>query len=132
MGAVHKETPAQNIGWHEYESVSLSDPRCIASLIRFRSTIYPREKSYNHFSELMTCIYLDIDDLIRKTPMRRIERETIKALMMGNTLSDVAEDQGTDEEAVYEILLTAAGRMARENEEMREQSLKTRIKVKCL
>lgn len=131
MGAVHKETPAQNKGFHEYESVSLSDPRCIASLIRFRSVIYPEDKSYKHFSELMTCIYLDIDELVCRTPMRRGEREIIKSLMEGNTIADVAYDMGTDERSVVIQLETAAKRMAMENEKRREESLKTRLYVKC-
>ena len=132
MGAVHKETPAQNKGFHEYESVSLSDPKCIASLIKFRSVIYPTQKSCTHFSELMTCIYLDIDELIRKTPMRRVERETLKALMKGDTIQDVAFDQGTDERTVVIQLETATRRMAMENEKAREKSLRTRLYVKCL
>lgn len=117
MGAVHKETPAQNIGVHEFEGVSLSDPRCIAHLIKYKEQIYPEDKSEFHFSELMTCIYIDLENLVRNSKLTKSERWTVQMMMRGYSITDIVEEYGYSYQTVHTWFRRACVRMAKENSE---------------
>lgn len=117
MGAVHKETPAQNIGVHEFESVSLSDPRCIAHLVKHREEIYPSDKSQFHFSELMSCIYLDLDALVDDTKLTRNEHWTVEIMMTGYSIPDIVASYGLSYQTVHTWFRRACIKMAKHNSE---------------
>lgn len=118
MGAVHKETPGQNIGYHEYECVTLSDPRCVSHLIKWRSRIYPRNRAMDHFSDIMVCIYVDLDRLIQETKLTDNQYLTVKYLMDGYTMNDLCEVWGEERQTIEDRLKKACNKLARRNAKM--------------
>lgn len=112
MGAVHKETPGQNLGYHEFESVTLSDERCVKYLIKYRSKIYPSSRAMENFSDIMIAIYIDLDKLIQSAPLSRLERHTVNFIMYGYGVQDLAELWNIDRRNADVYLTRAAKKIA--------------------
>lgn len=97
----------------------LSEERVVAELIRGRSVVdasyYPSTEPQHYIStdgvfalsEDIICTYVDLDSLIARTDMSPLERETIKYLMQGYSLPDIA-DKYCKSRQQFEILFKRA------------------------
>lgn len=114
MGAVKRETPGQNRGCHEYENISLSAPEMVSLLIRHRCEIYPPEplEQAFRFRELLACIYIDLDQLVKGAALCDGERKVVKLLMSGYTIMDIVETQDISRATVYRLLDGACKQIA--------------------
>ena len=68
-----------------------------------------------HFSELMVAIYIDLDRLIKATPLTKAQRMTIKYLMEGYSSQDLSELWNVSHQSVDKCLRSAAAKMAKFN-----------------
>lgn len=130
MGAVKRETPGQNRGCHEYDYISLSDPSMIETLIKFRKDIYPPdslEQGYA-FKESMTCLYIDIENLIKKTSLTKQERNTLALLLDGWSLQDIADEREVTHQSVSAHLHRACKKMAKLHNQMWLSDINLRYK----
>jgi DNA-binding CsgD family transcriptional regulator len=108
------EVPSQNKGCHEYENISLSDYKTVRTLIKYRQYIYPIDKqsqSFN-FKELLTCIYIDLDRLIKDAPLSNSERLVIELYMRGYTTQDIMECKNVNETTVVNLLTRASRKIS--------------------
>lgn len=129
MGAVKRETLNQNRGCHEWEAISLSEISTIASLIKNRREFdsFYETKLYETnnptvsngipiFSELIECIYMDLDRLIQKANLTDKQKFIIDNLMKGYTEADIAKANNTDVKNIKNILLTACAKIKEQND----------------
>lgn len=130
MGAVRRETGDK--GYHEYESVSLSDPKCLSALIKYKAAIYPSDRSQEHFSELMTCIYVDLENLVKETTLTKGERWTVERLMDGYNMYDCADLSNSPYRTIQAWLRRACIKMAKHNSNRAMSVLRKRLDVKDL
>jgi hypothetical protein len=104
MGAVKLETKSQGRGNHQWDFVSLNSLEVIDVLIRFRSRFdetYLAKQLYQSspmvtngipdFVEIVTCMYVDLDNYIKNAKLYRIERYIVKKLMLGYSIQDITQ-----------------------------------------
>jgi hypothetical protein len=135
MGKVREEQISHNRGIHEYEALSFSDIDVVKSLIRFRSEIDPfftaklfddtydyyKSNSSPIFYELIDCIYLDLERLIKNARLTEKQLYIVKAIMMGYLEIDIAETNNDNEMNIRRIFETACQKIVdRNNFEWRE------------
>ena len=95
--------------------MTLSDERCVAYLIKYRSKIYPKDKAMRHFSDIMVLIYLTLDELIEKTELTLWQKKTIRYMMDGYTPLDLSEMWDVSRQVVDKHLRIAAYKIAKKS-----------------
>lgn len=129
MAALHKNNFDRNSNCHEWETVSLSEISTIESLIKNRREfdsfyevkLYETSNPYISngvpvFSELIQCIYMDLDRLIKNANLTDKQKFIIDNLMKGYTESDIAKANNTDVKNIKNILLTACKKIKEQND----------------
>lgn len=106
MGSVKVETPNQNRGIHEYENYTFTEIRIIEELILKRSRIDAsfylkvfKDMTFNafktngvpDFKELLICIYLDLERIIKQCDFNKVQNQIIKLYMLGYETRDICE-----------------------------------------
>lgn len=102
MGSIKIETKNQGRGSHEWDNISLNNIDAIDVLIRFRHKFdqtYLSKKLYTYdiyesngipeFTEIITCLYVDLDKYIKRANFTDYELDIIKYLMMGYLFEDI-------------------------------------------
>ena len=86
--------------------IPFSEDRVVAKLIRNRSSLdasfYPTTEPQHllttdgvfSLNEDVLCVYADLDDLIERSSLSPMEKNTVQYLMKGYTLQDIAEYLG--------------------------------------
>lgn len=106
--------------------MTLSDERCVAYLIKYRSKIYPKDKAMRHFSDIMVLIYLSLDDLIERSGLTLWQKKTIRYMMDGYTSQDLSEMWDVSRQVVDKHLRIAAIKIAQKSSEEAFQLLEKR------
>ena len=104
MGSVKVDTANLNTGYREFEKFNFSDKRCISEMIvsridndvAFRCKIDHSPNPFfasdtQPFSELMMCMYMDLENLVSNSDMSKIELTIIDNLYLGYDFADIDE-----------------------------------------
>jgi len=114
MGSVHMETYAQGRGNHEFDYLKLTDESVLKNLILNRRkldlyydldvdnarNIYSASEC-TIFYENILILYMDLDNLIKKTRLTKLQRWLVGELMYGYDFNDIIEDKGLDINNIY-------------------------------
>ena len=68
-----------------------------------------------HFSELMVAIYIDLERLIKETPLTKKQRVTVKYLMEGYNTQDLSELWNVSRQSIDDQLRKACVKLAKVN-----------------
>lgn len=129
MGHVKRELRNEGRGLHEWDYVSLSEHRVVATLIKNRrkvdSSYYMKlfgavqhplvSQGIAPFSEPITVTYLDLDKLIDTCGLTRAERTVINTIMFGYSFNDVADSKNTSVQAVNQLFNRAVDKVVKRN-----------------
>lgn len=101
MGSVKMETRSQGKNAHEWDNVTLNSVDAIDILIRFRhkfdeaylsKCLYTTDifssNGVPDFTEIISCLYIDLDRYIKKAQLHVIEKAMINYLMLGYSFDD--------------------------------------------
>lgn len=102
LGSVHEETYAQGKGIHEFDNLNLTDETVLKNLIlnRRKLDLYHDldingntsiSDDCSIFYENILIMYMDLDDLIKKTRLTKLQRWLVNNLMYGHSFEDIVE-----------------------------------------
>lgn len=136
MRSVNFEAGNEGRGQHEWDYLSLGEPRVVAQLIQGRSRLdasyYPKQEAGSHtrsagvfrISEQILATYMDLDRLIETCGLSARQRQIVRLLMDGYTITDVAEDLCVTKQTVNIQFRRAATKITRQNDEEWKENAK--------
>lgn len=129
MGRVHNQTVNEGRGCQEFYNLSLSDEKTIKNLIQLRTKIDEmyEMKLYQSpnpcvsddvrvFKEPIEVIYIDLDNLIKKTKLSDNQKMVIDLLMKGYTVKDISEIKNKSLNAVTSLFEIAIRKLKEQND----------------